>query len=121
MFTPGSHGSTFGGNPLGCAVAREAMRVLVEEKLVERSAELGAWFLDQVKTIKHPDIVDVRGRGLMVGVELKGPARPYCEKLKELGMLCKETHDHVIRLSPPLVTSKDDLEWALEQLRSVFV
>ena len=116
----GTHGSTFGGNPLGCAVARTAMRVLIDERLVERSAELGKWFKDEVATISHRDIKTVRGRGLMVGIELHGPARPYCEALKERGMLCKETHDHVIRLSPPLVTSREDLAWAVQQLRAVF-
>lgn len=120
VFNAGSHGSTFGGNPLGCAVARTAMWVLRDEQLVQRSAELGAWFLKEVQAIKHPDIVDVRGRGLMVGVELRGPARPYCEALKGRGMLCKETHDHVIRLSPPLVTQKEDLAWAVSQLKAVF-
>jgi ornithine--oxo-acid transaminase len=116
----GTHGSTFGGNPLGCAVARTALRVLEEENLVQRSADLGAWFKSQVASIKHPDIKSVRGRGLMVGIELHVPARSYCEALMRLGMLCKETHDHVIRLSPPLVTSREDLEWALVQLRTVF-
>jgi len=120
VLRPGTHGSTFGGNPLGCAVARASMRVLRDEGLVQRSAELGAWFLDQVKTLSHPDIVDVRGRGLMIGIELRVPARAYCEALKGRGMLCKETHDYVIRLSPPLVTAKDDLAWAVEQLRAVF-
>jgi len=120
VFRPGTHGSTFGGNPLGCAVARTAIHVLTDEKLVERSADLGGWFQSQVAQIRHPDIKSVRGRGLMVGVELHVPARSYCEALMELGMLCKETHDHVIRLSPPLVTSREDLEWALVQLRTVF-
>jgi ornithine--oxo-acid transaminase len=120
VFRPGTHGSTFGGNPLGCAVARTALHVLDEEGLVQRSAELGSWFQSQVALIKHPQIKDVRGRGLMVGIELHVAARPYCEALMELGMLCKETHDHVIRLSPPLVTSREDLEWALQQLRAVF-
>ncbi|HXF23838.1 MAG TPA: ornithine--oxo-acid transaminase [Gemmatimonadaceae bacterium] len=116
----GTHGSTFGGNPLGCAVARTALRVLEDEDLVQRSADLGAWFKDEVASIRHPDIKSVRGRGLMVGIELHVPARSYCEALMGLGMLCKETHDHVIRLSPPLVTSREDLEWALGQLRTVF-
>lgn len=116
----GTHGSTFGGNPLGCAVARTALHVLEDENLVERSAELGAWFKSEVASIRHPDIKNVRGRGLMVGIELHVPARSYCEALMGLGMLCKETHDHVIRLSPPLVTSREDLEWALTQLRAVF-
>lgn len=120
VFGPGSHGSTFGGNPLGCAVARTAMAVLRDERLVERSAELGAWFLNHVRTIQHPSIVAVRGRGLMVAIELNEKARPYCEALKERGMLCKETHDFVIRLSPPLVVNLDDLVWAVDQLREVF-
>ncbi len=120
VFRPGTHGSTFGGNPLGCAVARTALRVLQDDGLVERSAELGEWFKREVAAIQHPDIKEVRGRGLMVGVELHVPARGYCEALMRRGMLCKETHDHVIRLSPPLVTSRADLEWAAEQLRAVF-
>jgi ornithine--oxo-acid transaminase len=120
VFRPGTHGSTFGGNPLGCAVARTALHVLQDENLVERSAELGAWFMGEVASIKHPLIKAVRGRGLMIGIELFVPARSYCEALMERGMLCKETHDHVIRLSPPLVTSREDLEWALVQLRAVF-
>ncbi len=120
VFGPGSHGSTFGGNPLGCAVARTALRVLQDEHLVERSAEQGAWFLEQVRTLRHPAIKEVRGRGLMIAIELHEKARPYCEALKERGMLCKETHDTVIRLSPPLVVSREDLAWAVEQLRVVF-
>jgi ornithine--oxo-acid transaminase len=120
LFGPGSHGSTFGGNPLGCAVARTALRVLQDEQLVDRSAKLGTWFLDAVRAISHPDIVQVRGRGLILGIELRVHARAYCEALKELGMLCKETHDYVIRLAPPLVTSENDLAWAVEQLRAVF-
>lgn len=120
VFRAGSHGSTFGGNPLGCAVARTALKVIQDEQLVQRSAELGAWFMEQVRGIKHPDIAGIRGRGLMVGVELRVPARQYCEALMHRGMLCKETHEYVIRLSPPLVTSREDLEWAVEQLRVVF-
>lgn len=120
VFDPGSHGSTFGGNPLGCAVAREALRVIVDEDLVSRSARLGAWFLEELAKIEHPDIVDVRGRGLLAGIELVGPARPYCERLQQLGLLCKETHDHVIRIAPPLVVEREDLEWALAQLRTAF-
>ncbi|MDQ6737529.1 MAG: aminotransferase class III-fold pyridoxal phosphate-dependent enzyme, partial [Gemmatimonadota bacterium] len=106
--------------PLGCAVARTALRVLTEERLVERSAALGAWFKSAVAAIRHHDIKSVRGRGLMVGIELHVPAREYCEALMRRGMLCKETHDHVIRLSPPLVTSREDLEWAVAQLQAVF-
>ena len=120
VFGPGSHGSTFGGNPLGCAVARTALRVLKDEHLIERSAEQGAWFLEQVRTLRHPAIKAVRGRGLMIAIELHEKARPYCEALKTRGMLCKETHDTVIRLSPPLVVSRDDLAWAVEQLKAVF-
>lgn len=120
VFGPGSHGSTFGGNPLGCAVARTALRVLSDEALVDRSAEQGAWLLEQVRGLTHPSIKAVRGRGLMIAIELHEPARPYCEALKERGVLCKETHDVVIRLSPPLVVEREDLAWAVEQLRAVF-
>lgn len=120
VFGPGSHGSTFGGNPLGCAVAREAMRVLHDEALVERSAREGAWLLAQLRTLHHPAIKAVRGRGLMCAIELHEAARPYCEALQTRGVLCKETHGTVIRLSPPLVVAHEDLEWAVEQLRAVF-
>lgn len=120
QFEPGSHGSTYGGNPLGCAVARTAMRVVVEEDLPRRSAELGAWFLAELQTLRHPFIKEIRGRGLLVGIELIQPARIYCERLKDAGLLCKETHDYVIRLAPPLVASREDLEWALVQIRQVF-
>lgn len=120
VFDPGSHGSTYGGNPLGCAVAREALRVIVDEDLVSRSARHGAWFLEELNKIEHPDIVEVRGRGLLAGIELVGPARRYCERLQGLGLLCKETHDHVIRIAPPLVVERADLEWALAQLRVAF-
>lgn len=120
VFGPGSHGSTFGGNPLGCAVAREAMRVTQDERLVQRSAERGAWLLDQVRAIRDDRIAAVRGRGLMVAIELHEPARKYCEALKQRGMLCKETHEFVIRLSPPLIVAQEDLAWAVEQIRRVF-
>ena len=119
VFGPGSHGSTFGGNPLGCAVAREAIQVIQDEQLVERSARLGTWLLKQVRTIDDDRIAAVRGRGLMVAIELTEPARPFCEALKLRGVLCKETHDFVIRLSPPLVVLQDDLAWAVEQIREV--
>lgn len=121
VFRPGSHGSTYGGNPLGCAVARTALAVLREEKLVERSAELGAWFLERLKTLQHPDIRSIRGRGLLAAVDLNVPARSYCERLKDRGVLCKETHEMVIRLAPPLVVTREELEWVLEQFRAVFV
>lgn len=120
VFRPGSHGSTYGGNPLACAVARAAIGVLVDERLAERSAQLGAWLLAELKALRHPDIVEIRGKGLLVGVELRGLARPYCERLKELGVLCKETHDSVIRLAPPLIVSQPDLEWLVTQIKSVF-
>ena len=119
VYKPGDHGSTFGGNPLGCALARTALRVLVEEKLVERSAELGAYFLAKLKTLRSPDLKEVRGRGLWIGVELNSPARPYCEALKQQGILCKETHDHVIRIAPPLVIKREEIDWAFERIQKV--
>ena len=120
VFDPGSHGSTYGGNPLGCAVARTALAVIEDEDLATRSAELGEWFLEQLRKIRHPLIQEMRGRGLLIGVELKVPARPFCEALMRDGLLCKETHDRVVRFAPPLVTSREDLEWALTQIRQVF-
>jgi ornithine--oxo-acid transaminase len=119
VYRPGDHGSTFGGNPLGCAVARAALRVLVDEHLVERSAELGEYFLSRLKTLHSDVIKEVRGKGLWIGIELHRPARPYCEKLKELGILCKETHDHVIRIAPPLVIQREEIDWAFERIRKV--
>ena len=119
VFKPGDHGSTFGGNPLGCAVARTALRVLVREKMVERSAELGAYFLDKLHTLRSPDLREVRGRGLWIGIELNSPARPYCEALKREGVLCKETHDRVIRIAPPLVITREEVDWAFERIRKV--
>jgi ornithine--oxo-acid transaminase len=120
VFRPGSHGSTYGGNPLACAVARAALRVIEEEGLVDRSQELGAWLLYELRKICHPHIKEIRGRGLLIGIELFVPARSYCERLKDLGMLCKETHDCVIRLAPPLIIAKEDLSWAVAQLRTAF-
>jgi ornithine--oxo-acid transaminase len=119
VFQPGDHGSTFGGNPLGCAVARAALRVLTEEKLVERSAELGTYFLGLLQTLCSPDLKEVRGRGLWIGIELNSLARPYCEALKEEGILCKETHDHVIRIAPPLNIRKDEIDWAFARIKKV--
>src|ERR1017187_5690869 len=119
VFHPGDHGSTFGGNPLGCAVARTALRVLVEEKLPERSAELGGYFLEKLRTLRSPDLKEVRGRGLWIGIELHSPARPYCEALKEEGLLCKETHDRVIRIAPPLVITREEIDWAFERIKKV--
>jgi ornithine--oxo-acid transaminase len=123
LFRPGEHGSTFGGNPLACAVAREALRVIVDEGLVERSARLGAKLLAELRAIKHPLILEVRGMGLFVGLHLKkeaGGARKYCEGLKEAGMLCKETHDDVIRLAPPLIIDEQDLDDAMAKVRKLF-
>lgn len=119
VFEPGSHGSTFGGNPLGCAVAIAALEVIEEEELVERSAKLGQDFLHKLHTLKHPNIVEIRGKGLFIGIELNSPARPYCEKLKERGLLCKETHETTIRLAPPLVISEEELDWAFERIQAV--
>jgi ornithine--oxo-acid transaminase len=122
LFTPGEHGSTFGGNPLGAAVARTALKVLVEEKLIENSAELGEYFIEQLAEIPSPHVKEVRGRGLFVGVELKdsaGGARRFCEALQDRGILCKETHETVIRFAPPLVINKETLDWAIPHIREV--
>ena len=119
VFHPGDHGSTFGGNPLACAVARAALRVLVEEKLIERSAELGAYALERLRTIQSPRITAIRGKGLWIALELNGPARPFCEALKERGLLCKETHDTVVRMAPPLMISQEDLDWGIDQIEAV--
>jgi len=119
VFKPGDHGSTFGGNPLACAIARASLRALVDEKMVERSAELGLYFLGRLQEIKSPCLKQVRGLGLWIGVEMTGAARPYCERLKEEGILCKETHEHVIRFAPPLVITKDEIDWAVERIKKV--
>ncbi|ADV83208.1 ornithine--oxo-acid transaminase [Terriglobus saanensis] len=119
LFHPGDHGSTFGGNPLACAVARAALCVLVEENLTERSAELGAFFLEKLSSIKSPLVESIRGRGLWIAIELTASARPLCEALKERGILCKETHDKVIRLAPPLTITQEEIAWAAEIIREV--
>jgi len=122
VFQPGDHGSTFGGNPLGAEIARASLKVLVEEKLPERALELGNWFMDELRTMDSPHVHEVRGRGLMIGIEIRkesGPARPFCEALMERGILAKETHEQVIRIAPPLVIEREDLEWALGELREV--
>ena len=119
VYRPGDHGSTFGGNPLGCAVARTALRVLVEENMVEQSAVLGEYFLAKLKTLRGPAVKEVRGRGLWIGIELDRAARPYCEALKDLGVLCKETHDRVIRIAPPLVIQRQEIDWAFEMIKKV--
>ncbi len=119
VFNPGDHGSTFGGNPLGCAVARAALRVITEENLINRSAELGKDFIEKLKTVKSPHVVEIRGKGLFIGIELNTKARPFCEKLKTLGILCKETHDNIIRIAPPLIISEKELDFAYECLLKV--
>jgi ornithine--oxo-acid transaminase len=119
VFKPGDHGSTFGGNPLACAVARAALRVTVDEKLSERSAEFGEYFLGLLKTLRSPQIKEVRGKGLWIGIELNSEARPYCEKLKNEGILSKETHERVIRMAPPLVIGRDEIAWAFERIKKV--
>ncbi|MFD2830123.1 ornithine--oxo-acid transaminase [Corticicoccus populi] len=119
VFTTGSHGSTFGGNPLACAVSEAALDVLIDENLIERSQELGEYFKAELEKIDSDKIKEVRGRGLFIGVELNESARPYCEALKEEGILCKETHDTVIRFAPPLIIEKEDLDWAIEKVKSV--
>jgi ornithine--oxo-acid transaminase len=124
VFQPGDHGSTFGGNPLACAVARESVRVLIEEKLFERSVELGDYFKGRLQRIESDHVKEVRGRGLFIGVELKpeaGGARRFCEALQERGLLCKETREHVIRFAPPLVVTKEELDWALEHIEDVLM
>lgn len=120
VFTPGSHGSTFGGNPLAAAVSIAALDALVDEKLAERSRELGDYFQEELRKIDHPAIKEVRGRGLFIGLELKENARPYAEALKEQGLLCKETHETVIRFAPPLIISKEEIDDALERIKKVF-
>lgn len=122
VFTPGDHGSTFGGNPLACAVAREALSILVDEKLAQRAFELGTYFRGKLSGIDSPYIKDVRGKGLLIGVELNdnaGGARRFCEALQQEGLLCKETHETVIRFAPPLVIQKEELDWAFEKIENV--
>ncbi len=122
VFGPGEHGSTFGGNPLGAAIGRAALRVIVDEKLAERSRELGDWFMDELRQIDSPHVLEVRGKGLLVGVVIKnesGPARAFCEALMDRGILAKETHEQVVRFAPPLVVERRDLEWVLGEAAAV--
>jgi len=122
VFGPGDHGSTFGGNPLACAVAREALRVIVDERLCERAAEMGEYLMARLREIHSPHVALCRGKGLLAGIVLRpeaGPARRFCEALKERGVLAKDTHGTVIRLAPPLVITKEELDWALEQIGGV--
>jgi len=120
VFNPGSHGSTFGGNPLACAVSKAAIGVLLEENLSKRSLELGNYFLSELNKLSDLKVKEVRGRGLFIGMELTENARPYCEALKEEGVLCKETHEKVIRFAPPLVITKEQIDWAMEKIKRVF-
>lgn len=122
VFEPGDHGSTFGGNPLGAAVGRASLKVTLDEKLSERSDELGSWFMGQLRAIDSPHVQEVRGKGLMIGVVIKessGTARPFCEALDEKGILAKETHHQVIRFAPPLTVTQEELEFALDKVREV--
>ena len=125
LLQPGQHGSTFGGNPLACAVAREALKVLVEENLIDNARDMGAYFLDQLKTIENPAVKEIRGIGLMIAIELEegtpGGARAICEALAQMGILCKETHTYTIRFAPPLVITKADIDWAMERIRKAFL
>jgi ornithine--oxo-acid transaminase len=123
VFEPGQHGSTYGGNPLACAVAREALRVLVDEGMVENSARMGEYLMEQLRAIESPHIKEIRGKGLWIGVELTpeaNGARRYCETLQEKGLLCKETHVNVLRFAPPLTIGREDIDWALERVRETF-
>jgi ornithine--oxo-acid transaminase len=122
LFNPGSHGSTFGGNPLGCAIAREALRVIVDEALPERAHEMGTYFRQALRAMASPYVKEVRGKGLLIGVELNedaGPARPFCLALKAHGILAKDTRGTVIRFAPPLIITRDELDWALDVIRQV--
>jgi len=122
VFRPGDHGSTYGGNPVAAAVARAALRVLLEEGMIERSAELGAYALERLAAVESPHVREVRGKGLWIGIELRpeaGGARRFCEALQEEGILCKETHEHVIRIAPPLVITREELDWAIERIEKV--
>jgi ornithine--oxo-acid transaminase len=124
VFNPGDHGSTFGGNPLGAAIARESLKVLIEEKMIENSFTLGKYFKEKLNRIKSPHIKEVRGKGLFIGVELKPEARGarrFCEALMRKGILCKETHENVIRFAPPLVIKMEEIDWALERIEEVLI
>ncbi|WP_282942024.1 ornithine--oxo-acid transaminase [Paenibacillus sp. RC67] len=120
VFDSGSHGSTFGGNPLACAVAIASIKVLMEEDLIARSREMGEYFLERLKQELHSSIVvDIRGKGLFIGIELSVAARPYCERLMNLGLLTKETHHFTLRLAPPLIISKEQIDWAIGKIKAV--
>jgi len=120
VFNPGDHGSTFGGNPIAAAVGLAALNYLIDEDLPEKALELGNYFMDKLRSLKNPVIKEVRGKGLLIGLELNEKARPYAEKLKDKGLLCKETHAVVIRFAPPLVITKEELDWAFEKVKEIF-
>jgi len=119
QFKPGDHGSTFGGNPLGAAIAVEALNIIKDEHLIENARDLGTYFQERLAEIPSPHVKDVRGKGLLIGVELNTPARRFCEALRERGILCKETHSTVIRFAPPLIITKDEIDWAIERITEV--
>ncbi len=119
LFEPGSHGSTFGGNPLACACALAALDIIKQENLAERALEQGEYFMKKLREINNPLIKEIRGKGLLIGMELNVKARPYCEKLMEYGLLCKDTHEKVIRFAPPLIITKDEIDWAVEKIKRV--
>jgi len=120
LFHPGDHGSTFGGNPLGSAVASAALDVLIEDRLIDRSRELGGYFMGRLRRIESDIIKEVRGKGLLIGVELTVEARPYCDALRDAGVLCKDTHGTVARFAPPLVISREEIDWAMERIEPIF-
>jgi ornithine--oxo-acid transaminase len=122
VFKPGDHGSTFGGNPMACAIARAALAVLVGEGMIDNSARLGAYFIDRLVALKSRQVKEIRGKGLWIGVELRhelGGARSFCERLRDHGLLCKETHVHTIRFAPPLVITREEIDWAMERIADV--
>ncbi len=121
LLQPGDHGSTFGGNPMGAAIARAALRVIVEEGLVERAQELGSYFMGRLQRVESEHVKEVRGKGLLIGVELDGPARVFAEALREQGILAKETHHTVLRFAPPLIISKEEIDWAMERIEPVLM
>jgi len=119
QFKPGDHGSTFGGNPLGAAIAVEALNIIKDEHLIENARDLGTYFQERLAEIPSPHVKEVRGKGLLIGVELNTPARRFCEALRQRGILCKETHSTVIRFAPPLIITKDEIDWAIERITEV--
>jgi ornithine--oxo-acid transaminase len=121
LMRPGDHGSTFGGNPLGAAIGRAALKVIVDEQLVDRSRQMGTYFKGRLQRIESEHIKEVRGKGLLIGVELRVPARPFAEALKDEGVLAKETHGTVLRFAPPLIIKKEEIDWAVERIEAVLM